>query len=111
MVATLLTCPNCYAPLPPPAGSYVTCGYCGATAAIAHGVATRVREASAPRVQPAAAAPGTNPRERAIASFQAVMNQNGGVERAAMHAATELASGRSDGVAANEMAKGALGLA
>jgi hypothetical protein len=30
-LATLLQCPNCFAPLPPPGSGHTTCRFCGAT--------------------------------------------------------------------------------
>jgi len=103
---TLLACSNCNAPLPPPQGTFVTCAYCKATSMIAHGVATRVQGVPAPPQQPVA-----NPREKALAAWKAVMEQRGGPERAAMHAATELLLVRQDGVSAEEMAVGAVAIA
>jgi hypothetical protein len=55
-MVTALTCPNCTAPLPTPAGTgFVVCGYCGATAQLGQAgapTATRARAPEAPSPYP-----------------------------------------------------------
>lgn len=86
MAATLLQCPNCHAPLPPPAGGFSVCPYCRATAAI--GVGGAVSAAASPA--PAPITPERSFDERkttATQTFLRVLAQQGTPEQAAWYAA------------------------
>jgi hypothetical protein len=43
-LTTLLQCPNCFAPLPPPGSGHATCRFCGATSIVKGGQPARAAQ-------------------------------------------------------------------
>jgi hypothetical protein len=108
----LLACPHCQAPLPPPAGGFVTCSYCKATSSIdAQGGgfgAAPIPESPADRQEGPSRGSPEERRKISLATFQRVLSSNGTPEQAAWYAAHDLAIA---GIDPGEVTYGAIALA